>query len=402
MAEPSAPDLAQNLSALRRALNTGRVEDGRALAGALLAQGMALRPLARLFQKSDKLGVLVDAAWDHRQTAFRRFSSIAEFLRLCDETGMAARGDALILELAAGPAPTFSVGDYLGRGTGDARLLALFKIKYRGWNDGLSLPLAERVEALAQRCETPAELLEEVARRTGPNAPPDWRREMDIDQAYGHVFRDANIAGTLLKRLGENADPFLTAFRHSLTQGLVETLADIDESRRRFADLDRSRGLVLATAHNLFSRIEVTLARAMLPDSYAIHLQDLAGPAGHRDAAFRALNTVRDGKAVVIAADGGQASANASVQIEVLGQPTRVSIGAALIAYEGQSPTVFYRTARTGRRFAPVFSPGPRRLDNESFAAFRTRWLAFYAVAREAALLASPGDLAFFLRNQRP
>jgi hypothetical protein len=402
MIAPPDPDLAQRLSALRRALNTSDDEVAVARACAFLAAGTPLRPLSRLFEKAGRLGLLIEAVWRDRETALRRLGSVAEFLRLSDEAGMTARGAALVSELADAPPMPFSFSDYLGRGLGDRRLPALFKIKYRGWNDDPSLGIAERVEALALRCETQAAILDEVIRRAQPLDLPSWQHEMRIDQAYGHVFRDANIAGSLMKRLEGDADPFLAAFYGSLTHGLVEALADLDESRRRFAGLDLSRGLVLVTAHDLFSRIEVALADHVMPDSYAIHMKDLADPAGQRNAAFRALKTVTAGKAILLAPDGQQAAASAGAEIEVLGKRFDISVGAALIAYEGRSPTAFYRATRTGRRFVPTFVAGPSRENGESFAQFRTRWLAFYAAEREKALLASPGDLAFFLRNQSP
>ncbi len=403
MTTAAAPDLQQKLMPLRRALSGGRLEEASALAARFLIEGMPLRPLARTFERVGKLEVLVDAVWADRDTTLARLSSIVELLHLCDEAGLAPRADDLARRLARASAPvTVSPKDYLHRAASDGRLLALFEIKYRGWNDDPALGLAARVEALAARCETPAALVDEVARHLAPQADPRWQREMPIDQAYGHAFRDANVAGALLKRLGTDPDPFLRAFYDSLTHGLVDALADMDESRRRFAALDLSRGLVLATAHNLFSRIEVTLADRMMPDSYAIHLRDLADADGHRNAAFRALKAVTDKKAVVIAPDGQQGAPNASAEIEVLGRRVSVSVGAALIAYESRGATAFYRTIRVGRRFVPSFTAGPERADGEGFDAFRTRWLAFYAAARETALRESPGDLAFFLRNQRP
>jgi hypothetical protein len=80
--------------------------------------------------------------------------------------------------------------------------------------------------------------------------------------------------------------------------------------------------------------------------------------------------------------------------LQVLGEELRISQGAPFVAYETGCKTFWISVRRSGERFIPAVEAGPARLDQETYGAFKARWLEFYGNCVDGLLRGDPDNLA--------
>src|ERR1700693_2277405 len=95
-AEADGPNVPALLSATRRALRNGRMGAATKTASDILAATSDLRELKQAFAEAQKLDALVQLIWDRRESALRRLTEVAAFMRICQ---VAEHGDAYFRKL---------------------------------------------------------------------------------------------------------------------------------------------------------------------------------------------------------------------------------------------------------------------------------------------------------------
>ena len=130
-----------------------------------------------------------------------------------------------------------------------------------------------------------------------------------------------------------------------------------------------------------------------MPAHYRVARGEAGVTHGQRGTAFRALKSLMQKEAVLIAPDGPYLGDSARAEIRVFGFPARVSMTAAFLAFEAKSDTGWCNLVRENGRFVPVYVPGPRPDAGEPFEPFKDRWLSFYATQIERVLSSDPKNL---------
>jgi len=394
-AEATPSDVSALLVATRKALHEQRFGAAAETALTVLAATSDLQRLERIFTESRRIDLFVQLVWAHRESTLRGLSAVAIFMRMCavDQTDMRLRELRYwLLDESTAPI-TFPYLPFLNsfNKIGDRQLVDLFLFKYKGWDQSSPEKLAESVDALADRCEIPQYLAQFLYdRRAGRDLDfPGWLHDVRSAQVIGHFFRDALLAASLVRNADERDRPFLKQFHK---RAALASNVDMARAKLFFDGLDTSRGLVLCTFHGAFSVVLKNLFRRLMPDHYSLG-GDQAVRNGQRAAAFRAVKALMQKKAVLIAPDGPHFGEAAGAEIRVFGQPFRISVGAALIAYEADSDTCWCNMVREHEQLALVYVPGPRRSPGETFKQFRERWLVFYTAQIEATLSSDPKNL---------
>ncbi|HEY1707537.1 MAG TPA: hypothetical protein VGG10_04690 [Rhizomicrobium sp.] len=396
----------RQIAAVQQALAAGEFNAAMASADRLLTSPVEIRVLKRIFAEAQRLDLLAALIWERRDIALGHLSSVADYMEMCRHK---PQPEASLSELKAWlldsrtPPVRFARQEYLHAfKVDDARQRDLFRIKYKGWEDPAAGSLFQRAEALASRCELSENLLEILGQYQGGQLSDRWEDDARLTVSFGHIFRDSNIAGRLLRRTSGN-DPFLQLFCESVNKGFP-TLVDMGQCGVFFRNMDTSQGLLLSTFHHHFAKLALALFKTFVPNNYTLHLTEIGGHGADsqvsgRLAAFKAVKALTAGRPVLLSPDGPFFSDAAAVEIRIHGIPVRFSAGAAIIAYEAHCRTGWYQMTQRDGRLVPVYEPGPVRKAGESVAQFRDRWIAFYAEQYEAALAASPGDFASLLRR---
>lgn len=267
----------------------------------------------------------------------------------------------------------------------------LMRLKYLGVSceSGKLLNIAE---ILADRIEVSKPLLDRLYARTRhPDiSRPEWERRVRTAFAIDHVTKD------FLGMTSPDVANWLGA-----RQGAIESIRrQVDET---LADVDRSKGVVVATFHGGFSRLNITLFQHLFPNSVTV-LGGLSKAkssdvgryirvvGNERGSLFQALRAVQDGKALWIGADAP--FGNSKHSIEVIGAKVPVADGAPFVAFETRCPTLWLATVRTDFGFSVVSTLGPVRAAGEKYQAFKDRWFSFYRTCIEEFLTGDPRNLA--------
>jgi hypothetical protein len=400
---PPDDPLQASLASTRRALARGRWEEAMQSATPALATLPGLRRLEKMFAARDGLDRLIARIWETRTTSLAQLSAVATFMRMCrrlkDEVHL-GRLREWVLDPTTEPL-AFSYRDYLNNcRADDADMPDLFRFKYTGWDASSPDAFWRSVGALTARCRTPESVLRAAFEKTsGGLSFEAWTDALKVPQCLGHVFRDANIAAKVRRKIADDhpSRAFVHVFREDLSDDALAALVHNEPWIKFGAGLDAAGGLLLCTLHSHGLRVARRMLSTLVPDAHVVSVVEIKGgdrqePA--RDTAvFRAVNALRASKPVLIASDASNFAEAVGIGITVHGVPLRISMGTALIAYRAQCRTAFFYSVCKDREFIPVFVPGPARVTGERFEDFRNRWVAFYAAEYERALSASPSDL---------
>lgn len=267
----------------------------------------------------------------------------------------------------------------------------LMKLKYLGVPIAPSR-LLEIAEVLADRIEVSRAMLDRLHTRTRhPDiSRPEWERRVRTAFAIDHVTKD------FLGMSSPDVANWLGA-----KEGAVGSMKrQIDET---LASTDRSKGVVVATFHGGFSRLNIALFQHLFPDGVTVlgglskakssDVERYIRVVGNeRGALFQALRAVQDGKALWIGADAP--FGNSKHSIEVAGAKVPVADGAPFVAFETRCPTLWLATVRTDFGFSVVSTLGPVRTAGEKYQAFKDRWFSFYRTCIEEFLTGDPRNLA--------
>lgn len=177
----------------------------------------------------------------------------------------------------------------------------------------------------------------------------------------------------------------------------LESLFDRAGRAEAVQAMSSPRGVVALSFQGGF----LTLLRQFVPRflEHAVLIENKSRPnirslgANNPGAAlFGALRTLGEGGTVCVAPDGPFGKPKS--RIEVLGASCPITDGAAFLAYEADSETVWCAIRRDGRVFVPVAEPGPSRWPGETFEEFRSRLVSFYRDKIEEHLTENPQSLA--------
>jgi hypothetical protein len=402
-AEAGGSNVPALLSATRRALRNGRMGAATKTASDILAATSNLRQLKQAFAEVQKLDALVQLIWDRRESALRRLTQVAAFMRMCEA---AEHGDVHFRKLRAwlldeSTAPLSFSFQAVSDGFWNlkaGRAADLFRFKYRGWDSSSPEKLAESVAAFAERCVIPQHVLEFLYERRANRQVefPEWLRDLKSAQIFAHFARDGNLAKSLLRKGNGQDRAFLRQFKDDAA---LPNIVDMARAKLFFEGLDTSRGLLFCLFHGGFSYVLNPLFVRLMPGHYAIGKSNFVGPDGleeerlKRGVAFRAMKALMQKKAVRMAPDGRRFGGAAAVEIRIFDQPLQISGGGAQLAYDAGSDTGWCTMVRDNGRFVPHYVPGPRRSPDETFGQFRDRWVSFYSAQIEAVFTSDPKSI---------
>ncbi|HEY4114984.1 MAG TPA: hypothetical protein VGM17_13100 [Rhizomicrobium sp.] len=401
----------ERLRNIRQALRRERWAQAEEFAVGGMTDGLPLLRLKQAFDAAGKPELFIAALWKQGDIIFRDLTTLAWFARTAaTHVGDEYFGKLQQRALERLPAQCrFGPLDYLrAYETVDERVFAaLFCIKFGAWACETSSDPFQKAAEYSDRFVVAPETAEFFFRHCRDKSMDfdEWLREFKTSQVLNHLFVD----GSSLHRLRRNANPAIRQMVANFSRmGSLESCLDVAEAKRTFEGLDRSRGLLLSTFHSGFLRTSNFFFVNCMPDPFWITAKGeeqsnvVIVQGKERAAAFRTFKALKQGRAVLMAPDGPHYGEASGITIEVLGLKTKVSEGAAVLAYESNCDTGWISAVRRGRMFAPEYVPGPRRAEGEPYKAFRARWVSFYADRIECALSSGPENVVAFSRWALP
>ncbi len=232
------------------------------------------------------------------------------------------------------------------------------------------------------------------ASRLMENAAKVAERTRIVPQLLDHLY--ANRSHGRGSRADWEAQVRLSAAIHTLSADhlLEASVADLSPcidhagTMAEIRGLGGSAGRLLLAFHGGYVIVLRKLFNHFFPDSFMVLESERSR---RRNILFAGLRALMDGRTVFIAPDSGLADQVA--RIKVLGAECPVALGAAFLAFETRCETGFVFVRRTGAGLALAVEAGPRRADDESFAAFQDRFHLFYAGQIERVLTGDPKNL---------
>ncbi|HEX4794029.1 MAG TPA: hypothetical protein VH370_09565 [Humisphaera sp.] len=402
----------ESLRAVRRALRKEQWAVAEELVGRAFADGLPMRSLGRVFTVAGKPELLVRSLWNHRDIMLNDVGTLAFFGRLAAKTDVADEYFSKLRQWAldrADQRSSFSHPDSLitYRHFDERVLAALFLVKYGSWDLDSPDDAPRKAARYADSFQIAPEIAEFFHGRCCDREIDfmTWLREFKVAQVLHQLFCD----GSVMRRFLQDAD---IGIRERAAQfcrvASLEKHLDVEGARRTYEEVDRSRGLLLSTFHGSFVRISNFFYTTCMPDACWLTAKGqersniFIVEGNERAAAFRTFKALSQGRAVLMAPDGPHFADSAGMTIEVLGLKTKVSEGAAVLAYESKCDTGWISAIRQGNMFVPEYVPGPRRLEGESYRNFRDRWVSFYADRLHCALSSRPENLVLISRWASP
>ena len=321
---------------------------------------------------------------------------------------------------------------------------ALAHLSRNGWTQISLLSSMVTNATLVNQEEQALALAEEVWKSTGFNVPIGARdylaqilpkgkagQKLFTKMKYGSYELDENIdifaaAKSIIPRLALNKN--MLTFLRSKTQhqsmasdvwsyrvheafALDHVVQDLYSSRIRWnmekyfdqvalshvrETLRNTGGTLLITIHGghiaalrtISDSFEDWLTVQAIPPRKANQIS-AAGDA--RAALFAAFRALESGQVVLIAPDGGLGTR--AERVMVFDIASAVSESGAMIAYEAKSATAWFAVNRVDDVLTPTLIFGPKCKDDETYAEFKVRWLAFYGQQIECLLSGDPSNL---------
>jgi tetratricopeptide (TPR) repeat protein len=280
--------------------------------------------------------------------------------------------------------------------------------------------------ALAQagRRDEATELFDDFIARRGSSLPDDFERglaalwdrvdEVDIPQArldWAWSLRTSNGAvdrgeWERAAKWGHLADHYLLDWLECRSDRVHEPmmrLADLDDVDENFRQVDRSRGMIIASAH-VGAMYSGPLAMELLdiPTRWLASTPGVARTSYARSlistsdqddiqVARAAMQSLKAGYAVIIAVDG--AINLAAPRIRFAGQEITYSSFAARTAHRLRVPSAFCSPRWEGDRIAFTFDRLPDPEEGEGAEDFSRRWREAYLASLSAFLGGDPRNL---------
>jgi hypothetical protein len=206
-------------------------------------------------------------------------------------------------------------------------------------------------------------------RRQGPMRA-EWEREIRITFCIDHIIAD---------RLVRNLDKIISK----------------DQVGAAFEAIKTSNGTLLTTFHGGYFRLTRYIYALAIEGGLTMgmrsHSPSHISAKEPRTALFRALRAIEGGNVVLMAPDAPVGTLSSSIQLA--GVTLSVAEGAAFIAYGSRCNSAWFTVLRNGERFEPIIRFAPQVSDNESYPAFKKRWLSFYGSQIEGILTGDPRNL---------
>jgi hypothetical protein len=206
-------------------------------------------------------------------------------------------------------------------------------------------------------------------RQQGPMRA-EWEREIRITFCIDHIIAD---------RLVRNLDKIISK----------------DQVGAAFEAIKTSNGTLLTTFHGGYFRLTRYIYALAIEGGLTMgmrsHSPSHISAKEPRTALFRALRAIEGGNVVLMAPDAPVGTLSSSIQLA--GVTLSVAEGAAFIAYESRCNSAWFTVLRNGERFEPIIRFAPQVSDNESYPAFKKRWLSFYGSQIEGILTGDPRNL---------
>ncbi len=112
-----------------------------------------------------------------------------------------------------------------------------------------------------------------------------------------------------------------------------------------------------------------------------------------------AIKELISGRSVWIAPDG--CFAEKLEAVEVMGRKYEIGVGAALMAFESESPIVWVDVQKMGAKFVPSLVFGPRRMAGERYLNYKDRFLSFYGEMLDSQMTGNPETMVLNRRLLR-
>jgi uncharacterized small protein (DUF1192 family) len=323
---------------------------------------------------------------------FTRLFLIAKALELGKKTGAQAQAAAIAsqvsqnrrLPLRWGSEDRISRFGNLGKQDID-RLCAL---KYR--NVSLKQPqdLLVTAEKLSNRMTINRPLLDFLysVSKHEPASRNEWEKDVRTACCIDHIIADMPQPS-------------------SIRSDWIDDYDDLIDERARdevATHIRSSPGILLVTFHGGFFSLLRQLYAATVPGGLTFGIQDstssrqISAKADPGAALFLALRAMQDGKTIIMAPDAKWGALGSTVNVARKKIP--MADGAAFLAYESGRETAWYGVELRGQAFVPVLVSAPRPHENEKYAAFKQRWLEFYARQIEATLTGDPKNISLRAR----